>query len=278
MFICFSHLSKSQKDSLAGVEKPGEYKTHYLQKYYKRFYHPPKTFDTLIKPQDGVSQSLWRIIDINQTENKTIFYGNSKKQLVDLFEIIKFGLITGKIYAFRNETFSQYEKNMLSLSELKLMLIGKPDTITESIFDSDGNETKETRVEQNEISSFNLQGYILKEDWYLDKHFGKVEKRIIGMCPVVFDKKTNVSKPLFWVFYNECRQLFASFEAKNITPDVPISFDELFLKRNFYSVINKHSNVFNRNISSYKIGEDTYLENEAFNTKLNNKDFDFFNH
>lgn len=275
VFICIYNLIIAQ----GGVDEPGKYKpvsNHYLNKYYKRFYKAPKPYDTLVKPQGALTTSIWRIIDVNQGENKYIFYGNSKTQMVDLFEIIKFGLITGKINAFRNEEFSNYKKNIIPISELNNMLMGKPDTIVETFFDSDGIESTSKRVEQNEVSTANLEGFVLKEDWYMDKHFGKVDKRIIGLCPVVIDKQTNTSKPLFWLFYNECRQLFASFEAKNNTPDVRISFDELFLKRNFNSVISKHSNVFDRKISAYKIGQDTYFENEEFNAKLNSKDFDFF--
>jgi gliding motility associated protien GldN len=264
-----------------GIETPGDYKkksSHYLDPYYRKFYITPKQIDTLIRPQGAVVHTLWRIIDINETSNKAIFFGNSNKKMVDFFEIIKYGLVTGKIHAFRNENFANFKKNIIPPSEVLSMFITEADTVVESIFDADGNETTEKKVQGGELSSFNLQGYVLKEDWFFDAHFAKTDKRIIGLCPVVIDKKTDQSKPLFWLYYNECRQLFASFEARTKQGEDRMSFDELFFSRNFSSVICKYSNIFDRNIVSFKVGQDVFLEHQLQTSRLANKDLDFFQH
>jgi gliding motility associated protien GldN len=275
LFAGFISVSFAQKTP--GVEtNPKNYKVHFLESSYKRFYHPPKPMDTLVRPDVAVVQTLWRIIDINQVDNKMVFYGYSPKKLVDLFEIIKFGLLTGRINAFTNEKFSKAEHTALPLSEVRKRIFLAPDSVEERIYDADGNETVVKKLKEGELTSSDLQGYILKEDWYIDKHWGKTDRRITGICPVFYDKVTGHSQPLFWLYYNECRQLFSSFEAKNTYTDDRITFDELFFAKHFYSVIYKSSNVFDRNINSYKIGQDVYLETQKIITGLGNKDYDSF--
>jgi gliding motility associated protien GldN len=164
----------------------------------------------------------------------------------------------------------------MPLAEVRKKIILPPDSISESTFDADGNETVVKKLKQGEITSGDLQGYILKEDWYFDKHSGKSDRRIIGICPVYYDEKAGRSRPLFWIYYNECRQLFSSFEAKNAYTDERISFDELFMGKHFYSVIYKNSNVFGRDITTFKLGQDVQADSREINTGLGNKDYDSF--
>jgi len=92
-----------------------------------------------------------------------------------------------------------------------------------------------------------------------------MDVRIIGICPL--QEKTDASgevigyKPLFWLYFPSCRDLFARHEVFNTKNDAQrLSFDDVFHKRMFGSYVRKESNVYDRTIESYAPGLDALLE------------------
>jgi hypothetical protein len=68
---------------------------------------------------------------------------------------------------------------------------------------------------------------------------------------------------LFWVYFPECRQLFANSEVFNTKNDAQrCSADDVFMKRMFSSFVNKESNVYDRPVAAYATGIDALLEAE----------------
>ncbi|MFB0998198.1 MAG: gliding motility protein GldN, partial [Flavobacteriales bacterium] len=85
-----------------------------------------------------------------------------------------------------------------------------------------------------------------------------MDVRIIGICPVIkqFDENGDLKegvKPLFWLYFPECRYVFQNYFVYNRQNDAQrMSFDDLFWKRMFASFIHKESNVYDRDVKIYE--------------------------
>jgi len=105
----------------------------------------------------------------------------------------------------------------------------------------------------------------IKEDWYFDNQRSQMMVRLQAICPIMIKERNGqeVTEPLFWLSYNDSRDVFAKalvFNRENAA--MRLSFDEVFLKRLFDSYIYKEANVFDRRISQYATGVDAMLESE----------------
>ncbi len=262
-----------------GVDQPGTYgaKSH-AEQCYRSFYKPPEKLDTLVKPEGMIVHRIWRVIDLKNTTNRILLTNNSKNcDYTDLFEVLKFGLRSGKIKAFTSDRFGNAAQQHLSMKEVNRRLVIR-DTVTESVFDADGNGTTNTKIINEDMQSLNLSGYVICEDWYIDKHWSRREKRIICICPVYFNEKLQKEVPLFYLYYNECRDLLSSFRAQKTGTGLDLSYDEIFLRKYFESMVVKTSNVFGRPISEYTLGTGTRDEGDRSVRQLLNEEADLFEH
>jgi len=130
------------------------------------------------------------------------------------------------------------------------------------------------------ISSDILQ-YKLKEDWFFNKETSKMDRRVIGMAPVIYQRDANGNingmRELFWLYFPECRYVFQNYFLANPQNDAQrMSLDDLFWKRMFQSFIVKESNTYDRNIDSYKAGQDAILESEKIEGCLNAVEHDLW--
>lgn len=204
-----------------------------------------------------------------------IFNQGNQCQQIGLFEVIKFGLLEKKLNAFYSDDFNEAAKNRIDPAQIK-NLIAVNDTIRENVFDAQGNEVVNTRVENRYLYTADVKAYVLKEDWFLDSYTGKLEKKIVAFAPLVTDHKTGMSVPLFWLYYNEWKELLRSFEAKNLVTDEVISYRTLLEKNYFISVVSKESNLFDRSVKDYQHGQDPQQENETIREKIYNSERDAF--
>lgn len=224
-----------------------------------------------------MGQRIWRTIDLDNKENKTVFNNNNKCLQIGLFEVIKFGLFEKNLNAFASDNFNEVDKTRLSIAELK-SIISLKDTSEEIVYDAQGNETKNIKIEKRYLFNEDVKAYVLKEDWFINNYSGQLEKKIIGFAPLVLDRKTQKVVPLFWLYYNEWRELLLSFEAKNYNSDAVISYRTVLEKNFFISQISKENNIFDRSIKSYKHGQDPSLESEMIKEKIYNSERDLFQH
>ena len=121
--------------------------------------------------------------------------------------------------------------------------------------------------------SQDIIAYKLKEDWFFDKERSVLDVRIIGIAPMRYDKDENDNiikqQEMFWLYFPECRYVFQNFFVQNRNNDAQrMSFDDLFWKRMFQSYIDKESNLYDREIDSYKAGVDALLESERIKEKI----------
>ena len=126
-------------------------------------------------------------------------------------------------------------------------------------------------------TSRDIVQYRIKEDWFFDKNRSTLDRRIIAIAPVVLTKELDANgkeiitgtKELFWVYFPHLRYILNNYQVYNYRNDSQwMSFDDLFWKRRFNSVIYKESNQADRSISAYRIGMDALLESERIKESI----------
>jgi gliding motility associated protien GldN len=124
--------------------------------------------------------------------------------------------------------------------------------------------------------------YQLKEDWFFDKERSVMDVRILGLAPVIYERDQNNqilgSRVLYWVYFPHCRYILNNYFVYNEQNDANwMSFDDLFWKRQFNSTIFKESNVFDREIETYRTGVDALMESEKITEEIRNYEHDVWN-
>lgn len=227
------------------------------------------------------SKKIWRIIDLREKMNLTLYYPtkemDSRKNLISLLlDGIKNGQITPYDARLDDDfkvpiTFEQVQD-----------AFGVQSTTEEKI-DFDTGEREVVEIE-GEIRPNEIKQFMIKEEWYFDKHASTLNVRIIGICPIrefvrENDESGEIMRQLvFWVYYPEARNLLASNLVLNpYNQAQSMSFDELFIKRFFNSYVVKESNVFdNRSISTYLSGKDAMLESKRIEHEIFNFEQDLW--
>jgi len=218
------------------------------------------------------SKRYYRLIDLREKVNHPLYYPtlptkDGRKNFISvILEGIKAGTITG--YDPINDnvptTYEDIENNM-----------GAETRIQQIQIDAYGN-TRDSMITER-AKPEEIKQLLVYEEWYFDKKLGKLDVRIIAICPYYmgYDAELgrNMRTPLFWVNFNEIRDVLAKNEAFTSNNDAQrISFDDLFMQRRFSSIIFGESNVFNdRYVSEYTIGKSSLFEAERIKTEL----FDF---
>ena len=220
------------------------------------------------------TKRIWRIIDMRERINQPYYYPlkpqTSWKSLLQvMLDAINEGSITA--YDPMNDQFT-IPMTWQELSDKLNKSVSQriPDPNNPGLY-IDTSYVKE--FDPSEVKLLRL-----KEDWYFDKQRSVMEVRILGICPVgeLRDPTTNEymgPEPLFWVYFPQCRDVFAKQEIFNLKNGSAgrLSYDDAFTKRIFNSYIYKAENVYDRKIDQYATGLDALLESE----KIKNEIFEF---
>jgi gliding motility associated protien GldN len=227
------------------------------------------------------ARRVWRQIDLKEKINHPLFYPTEPTtDRKSLFDVIKQGLLTdGSITAYDDQLGEgdQFKKPLLPQEIIQLL--ERSDTL--QTVDPDTEEMIEVIVNQS-ITSADVLFYKIKEDWIFDKQRSSMDIRIIGIAPVIADKGDDGEfrgvRTLFWLYYPECRYVFANWEAFNRENDAERrSFEDIFWKRQFSSYITKASNVYDRNIADHRTGLDALLEAEEIKQTMFEFEHDLWN-
>ena len=120
--------------------------------------------------------------------------------------------------------------------------------------------------------------YYLKEDWYFDKERSVFKPRIIGIAPVIYDVVKQKERALCWLYFPQIRQTLKNYYSYNAKNDAQwMSFDDLFWKRKFNSIVYKESNGFDRSIEQYRFGADALYESKKIKDKMRDFEHDVWN-
>lgn len=220
-------------------------------------------------------EKIWRTISLDTRQNRQVFSNGSKCSEVGLFEVMKYGLFQQKLNAFSSDDFNDTKSNHLSNGQI-LEKLAVHDTSVVEVFDANGNLTSETIINNRYLYDTDVICYLLKEDWVINTYSGKTEKHIIGLAPLVFDKKLQKTVPLFWLYYAEWKWLFDSFESRNVYSDEPVSFHDVFTRHYFISIVSKQSNMTDRSVKAVNHGKDIYTQGEVIEEKQNTDLDDLF--
>jgi gliding motility associated protien GldN len=228
------------------------------------------------------SKKITRIIDLREKANQLLYYPTKatldgrKSLTMILLDEIKSGrlnalvpdpgkLATDSVVA--NTTYADIEGLMGSKATQKQLQ--RPD----------GTPYDTTIISQ--ARKEDIKQLMVYEEWFFDKKHSKMDVRIIALCPIYLgmDETGKLSrKQLFWVRYDEVRDLLAKKEVFNASNDAQrISFDDLFMQRRFDSYIISESNVYDdRNIVEYATGKDAMFEAERIKREMFNWEHDLW--
>ena len=220
------------------------------------------------------TQRIWQEIDLREKMNHPYYY--PIKPIADrksLFDVIRNALLVeGSLVAYGTVPAGDDDEFRYPLSPNQVDSILNP-TVLIPEFDLETGEKIGDRPEQVAIETGAITRYLIKEDWIWDRQRGERYVRIIGIAPRLeeFDDEglSKGFKDLFWLYYPECRYVFANAEAYNPLNDAQRrTYEDLFQKRFFSSFIVKESNVYDRPISSYARGLDAWAESERIKEEL----------
>ena len=217
---------------------------------------------------------VWQVMDLQQKINHPYYFPTVPiKDRKSLFDVIRQGLLDeGSLVAYSTGAIDDDEFQIPLLPDSVYNLLN---IITiEDEYADDGLTVIGTQKVVTPIKSEDITRYMLKEDWIWDRQRSERYVRIIGIAPMMekFDENSGNSlgfTPLFWLYYPECRYVFANADVFNLFNDAQRrTYEDLFQKRYFASYIIKESNVYDRTIISYARGRDGLAESERIKEEL----------
>ena len=224
------------------------------------------------------AKDIWRVIDLRQRMNFPLRYPIEGKmsggERYSLFGLLMQGIEDKEIDAYYYDPFIGWKDPFAQKATMEQIYqaTGAGDS-SEYILDP---VTGELTPDPKEAYIYQFQ---LQEQWFFDKKHSTMNVRIVALAPVwydVFNEDAGVPYPEpvkyipFVVHFSQCRNLFAKNAVYNANNDAQaISFDDLFFQRRFASTIIAESNVYgNRELQSFKMGQDILLEADRIKNDL----------
>ncbi len=196
------------------------------------------------------AKDIWRIVDLNERQNFPFYFPIEKRpNQLNLFNVLLAGIDSNKITAYKNDDLIWNDTLTKKQVFNKIVL---SDSINVYYADEFGNEYVKTQFMSDTLSGEYIGQYWIKEKWFFDKQRSVMDVRIVAVCPVKYDVSKEILIPLFWINYSDARNWLSQYQtinSKNISEQR--TFDELFIKRKFVSVIKKESNMYDREIEEY---------------------------
>lgn len=223
------------------------------------------------------SKRVWRIVDLRERMNLPMYYPITPKD-------DRYSLISILLYGIQHEGLPAYSINddefKIPISyEIVNERMGATDNVSE-VFNPETNQYEEVTY-TGEIRVEEVKQIMVKEVWFFDRNYSRMDVRIIGLCPIreyVDENGEVVRRQTFWINYPEARNLLARYEVFNAGNDAQRrSFDDIFIKRYFGSYIVQEANMYdNRSIESYAVGVDARLESERIKNEIFNFEHDLW--
>jgi gliding motility associated protien GldN len=235
------------------------------------------------------SQFIWRVVDCREKLNFHMYYPTEEMLYrKSLAQTLIEGIRSGKIRAYGDENFTTKVP-----AEKVMERLGAADREVEvEDMNDPGKMIKKTQ--KGFVNWRLVREYKIKEKWFFDKRYSKLDVRIIAICPVkVFKKGASgndveatgadtdlVREELFWVYFPEARRVLANttcYTSKN--QQANISFDDVFFKRYFSSRIVQAANVNDITIADYtRGGLEAILESERIKNEMLKLENDFWSY
>ncbi len=220
------------------------------------------------------TKRVWREIDLRDHGNEIL--ASPKVNLI------------GIIYdAVNNGELDLYPSNIedWSVDPLSSKKAGASSSV-DTAFLGVNPSTNEVNRANNEFFVASFTTIRIKEDWILDIKRGIFEPRIIGIAPVRIDVKTavdNNGNPVVdpttnqvradtvkmvagWINFEDLREILVKHKVSNNQNDNSgINFDDVFVRRLFFSNITKVSNALDNRFEDILFNpKDRLLESERY--------------
>jgi gliding motility associated protien GldN len=228
---------------------------------------------------------IWQDIDLRQKFNHPFYFPLTPIQdRKNLFDVIMNAIeVEGSIvpyYAGPLGEQDEFQEKMLPGSPKWKNAVGTMNYVAQT--DEYGERTGDFDSTWVRVTAQEVTRYRIKDEWIWDKQRSERYVRIIGIAPLKEKYKDGVSigfQPLFWLYYPECRYVFANSEVYNMFNDAQRrTYEDLFQKRYFSSYIVKEDNSFDRLIVDYALGTDALAESERIQRELFNLEHDMWHY
>ncbi len=262
--LLFGIKLNSKAQVLEGPPRDGVYDKTAITQMLPIPYSPLREADVIW------SKRLWRVIDMREKINQPFYFPMTPQNGWRSFiQIIIDAMKEGTIQAY-SELSDQflypisYKELMDKMETTKKVTLKRPDN-PDMEFDT---------VITQHFNPSDVYKIRLKEDYFFDRQRSVMEVRILGICPMVnsYDEKGDYrgDKPLFWIYFPECRNVLAKNEQFNLHNGsaARLSYDDVFMKRMFNSYVYKEENVYDRTINEYAAGVDALMESERAKNSL----------
>lgn len=221
---------------------------------------------------------IWREIDIREKQNMAFRYpGDDYTGGGQFIEIILDAVSKGKVKAYSN--MDDRFTTALTKEQIIDMLVGQPDTTW--VTDPETQQEKMV-IKRREFNPDVVTKYRLKEEWYIDRNIGRMQRQIIGIAPFkdIYndDGSFRASQAVFWLYYPEITSMLAQYEVFNPDNDVArMTWYEFFEGRYFASRIIKASNPFDYSFKEKGMGNlEALYEGQKTTEMLFNKEHDMW--
>ncbi len=220
------------------------------------------------------TKRIWQKIDLREKMNQQFYYPIRPIQdRKSLFDVVREALLVeGSLVAYGTGPAGDDDEFRFPLTQNEVDSILNPVVYIPEI-DLETGEKIGDRPQKIAIESESIKQYLVKEDWIWDRQRSERYVRIIGIAPLMenFDDEGQSKgfSTLFWLYYPECRYVFANAEVYNMFNDAQRrTYEDIFQKRYFTSYVVKESNVYDRSIQSYARGLDALAESQRIKDEL----------
>ena len=190
------------------------------------------------------AKRIWREIDLRDTINSVLNAADSK--LIDvLLKAIGDEELT--VYSSKDTTAGKLldDNDSFKIALTAQEALQSAQGVTEGEIDSVTGKIGDAKLRR--LRSDEFVKYRIKEDWILDVKRSIFEPRIVGIAPMKMEEGN--WKPVFWVYYDDARQLLSTKKLVNPGNDAStLSLDDFFVRRLFSSYVIKETNPGNKNI------------------------------
>lgn len=205
------------------------------------------------------SKTVWRIIDLRQKQNLYLYYPTQDiDERKSLARVLFDAVVDGEVTAYNPNSDNEFSTPMQPYEAFgRIRKADYPDQDYEpdSVVTTNPETGKEEvhYVVQTKADDFTgIRQIKVKEVWFFDKRYGRMDVRILGLCPVSFmERQANQYVPfdLFWVYYPEAAGVLAHQEAYSYHNDAQrVSLRDKLETRQFDSYIFRESNVYNNRV------------------------------
>ncbi|MBK3517559.1 type IX secretion system ring subunit PorN/GldN [Carboxylicivirga marina] len=228
------------------------------------------------------AKKIWRVIDLREKINLPMYYPTTQMDnRYSLIDLLIYGIKYEGLTAYSTSTEDEFQV-ALTLDQVMREMGAVSDT--QQIRNAETG-LYEDKIIEGKIQSTDIKQVMLKEIWFFDRKYSRMDVRIIGLCPirefVPSDAGENAQirkTQAFWIYFPEARGLFARHEIFNPRNDAQRrTYDDIFIKRYFGSYIYKEANVYdNRGIEEYTAGMEAMMESERIKQSIFEKEHDMW--